>query len=157
MIDGLALLLGHCVGDYWFQSDKVALNKSNKGREGRFYCRLHCIIYSVCVALFVAFGGWTFSYLRNGLTGCETILANLSFAFLIAYITHYPIDRISFASKWMKWFGIVDFEKAPPIITGTISNAHINTRSFFVAPVYIIIDNSMHLTLMWMLFSLLGK
>jgi len=172
MLDGLALLLGHCVGDYWFQSNKIALNKSKDGPWGSYWCTLHCAIYSICVALFVVFGGWEYSswvadWFRIDLTRWEIVQGNFFIAFLIAYVTHYPIDRISFASKWMKWFGIVDFEKAPPTVEtheikdgfGNLgwSDGKVNIRSFFVAPIYIIIDNSMHLVLMWILFELLGK
>lgn len=160
MYSSIALLLGHMVGDYWFQSDKMALNKSKKGREGRLWCNIHCFAYSLCVAFFVVFGGWSCSYLRNDLTTLNAFFGNLSLAFLIAFITHYPIDRISFASKWMKWFNIVDFEKAPPEVNNNLTHYNrpcVNLRSFFVAPVYMVIDNSMHLVLMWILFSLLGK
>jgi hypothetical protein len=155
MYSSIALLLGHMVGDYWFQSEKMAINKSKKGREGRFYCNIHCYIYSICVAVFVYLGGWDCAFLRDDLNRWGIWAGNLSIAFLIAYITHYPIDRISFASRWMKWFGSTDFEKAPPKTDKF--DGSINIRSFFVAPVYIVVDNSMHLVLMWMLFSLLGK
>jgi len=157
MYSSIALILGHFVGDYWFQSGKMAVYKSEKGREGRYYCDLHCFIYSICVALFVVFGGWTCNYLRNDLVSWEIITGNLSFAFLIAYITHYPIDRTSFASIWMKWMGSTQFNKIDGWCNSVSHEVTINKRNYFVAPVYIAIDNSMHLVLMWIFFSLLGK
>lgn len=153
MYSSIALLLGHMVGDYWFQSNKMALNKSNKGWRGDLYCHLHCAIYSLYVAMFVLFGGWEFKFNFPDIQWWEAGISSLLFAFVIAYITHYHIDRYSFASKWMKWFDVVDFEKAPP----SLENGQVNLRSFFVAPIYCVIDNSMHLVLMWILFSLLGK
>ena len=156
MINYFPLLLGHMVGDYWFQTDEEAIKKSQGGELGNFWCTCHCVIYSLCVSLFVVIGGWRYGY-EDKISDLGIICGSLCVSFFIAFITHYPIDRISFAHKWMKWFNIIDFEKAPPNITGTISQAQVNLRSFFVAPVYIIIDNSMHLVLMYILFSLLGK
>jgi len=157
MYSSIALLLGHMVGDYWFQSDKMALNKSEKGIKGDEWCLLHCIIYSACVAVFVVFGGWEFVFC-DSVYWWKTILGSLIFSFLIAFITHYPIDRTSFAHRWMKWFGTIDFEKATPITNAPLPPALSgNVRTFFVAPIYVAIDNSMHLVLMWILFSVLGK
>jgi len=164
MYNSIALLLGHLVGDYFFQSDKMALEKSQRGDLGKYYCRLHCFIYSLCVALFVVVDGWR-SYMVEGSVLSKFFL-NLFVAFIIAYITHYPIDRTSFAWKWMKKFKSIQFQdtdgyavmghddKGNP--TG-IPDIRINKRQYFVAPVYIAVDNTMHLVLMWMLFSLLGK
>ena len=166
MYSSIALLLGHMVGDYWFQSDKMAINKSKKGREGRDLCVLHCLIYSICVALFVVFGGWSCSYLKNDLSPLNVLFGNLSFAFLIAYVTHYPIDRISFAWIWMRWMGSSKFEEVDGEVGAKYpdgfgnydtTQVKINKRQYFIAPVYIAVDNSFHLVLMWILFSVLGK
>lgn len=165
MYNSIALILGHFVGDYWFQSKEMAIRKSEKGGEGRLFCTLHCFLYSFFVALFVVFGGWEYAYLKDGLNGWSVFVGNSIFAFLIAYITHYPIDRYSFASIWMKWIGQDSFKEIDGELFTTwndlgdadSTNVKIDKRQYFIAPIYIAIDNSMHLVLMWILFSLLGK
>lgn len=165
MYSSIALLLGHCVGDYWFQNHKMAVNKSKPGLIGIIWCNVHCIIYSICVAIFVVFGGWNCKYLDNNLHALNAIMLNILIVFIIAYVTHYPIDRVSLAFKWMKWFGQSSFKDIDGELFTTwnelgdpdSTNVKIDKRQYFIAPIYIAIDNSMHLVLMWILLSVLGK
>lgn len=135
----LSLLLGHLVGDYLLQNDWLAKGKSKAGIEGMCICVLHCIIYAVVVATFITLDGWRCS----AFTRTQDILFLSAFdyswlyALSIAFITHYPIDRLSIGSKWMALYGQTKEGPFAPLI-------------------YVAVDNSMHLVLMYMLFRSLG-
>ena len=40
-------LICHLFGDYFLQTDKMALNKKEKTRKGLLFCILHCTTYSI--------------------------------------------------------------------------------------------------------------
>lgn len=138
MYSSIALFIGHEVGDYLFQNDKMALLKSQKGEHGCDWCLFHCFVYALCVMGFVVGGGWR----TNDLSLANSLLTS----FFVAFLTHFWIDRHSFGWTWMKWIGQSKFDDNPW-----------NKRNYFVGPVYIKVDNTMHLVLMWLLFSWLGK
>jgi hypothetical protein len=138
MYNNIALLLGHLVGDYLVQSKDMALNKSKPGSEGRNWCIYHCLWYSTMVASFVTIAGWR-------VIKFEDFFSSYAVAFIIAFITHYPLDRTSFGWWWMKMIKQSQFSDDPT-----------DKRNYFVGPVYIAIDNTWHLLLMWVAFSLLG-
>lgn len=127
------LILGHCMGDYLFQNNKMALSKSKKGGQGHFWCTIHALIYSVCVCLFL----WEANILVFG----------------IVFLSHWPIDRYSLGLKWSEFYGSISWRK---VYTEKGKDWHV--RLAFAAPVYIAVDNSMHIILMWSVLSeLLGK
>ena len=147
MYNNIALLLGHLVGDYLTQDEYTALNKSKKGIDGFLTCAAHCCLYSIMVAIFVVFGGWH----QTILAGCPDHFM----AFVIAFITHFPIDRWSLATPFMKMIGQSGFKEPDG---GMCCNGEvtINKRNYFIAPIYIAVDNTLHLVLMWVLLSCLG-
>ena len=162
MYNSLALILGHMAGDYLFQSDKMAVNKSGndlniKAKRIGYteitnsgWCTYHCMVYSICVASFVIMDGWRCSYID--LNNCWW---SWLVAFVIAYITNYPIDRYSFGWIWMKWFGQTKFSST--YYTNEDGDVVLrNLRALFVPIVYVAIDNTIHLVLMWGAFSLFG-
>jgi len=76
-----ALLLGHLIGDFLFQNQWMAQNKT-----GLAIPRLvHCLVYTVLV--------YAFSYLAGGIgpIGAGVIL-----------LSHFLIDRRSFVLWWAK-------------------------------------------------------
>lgn len=168
MYNNIALLIGHLVGDYIFQNDWMAKNKSEKSGKGVAICHVHSIVYAVCVTTFVVLGGWRFN---------DDLFSSIVAVFLIAHACHFPIDHYGLAGKWMKWFGqtlpdklekisvkALPDVKAGPDNTIDISfqipdrteEVYIGLRQYFWAPVYIAVDNAMHLVLMWLLLSWLG-
>lgn len=119
-------LLGHLVGDYLLQTNKMALRKSQPGWSGTLWCSFHCLVYTFSVCLFL----WTIDPL---------IIA-------LVFISHYPIDRLSLASKWLKFIGSRDF-----------MTAHYSKDEYkdldvaFSCLVYAVADNTMHLILLWLI------
>ena len=120
------IILGHLIGDYLLQSKTMALKKSEKGLAGHLYCLIHCLIYTAAVSLML----WTL----NPIIIC------------LIFLSHWPIDRWSLASKWLK------------IIKGRdIATAFYSQKEFqqidliFSCIVYTVVDNTFHLILLWLI------
>ncbi len=164
MYNNIALLVGHMIGDYILQNDWMASNKT-KGKtkgdsfidvcEGMSAICTHVTLYSLSVAACVTAAGWR-CYDEGWLTSSIV-------AYLIAWVCHYPIDRCSWSAKWGKLFkqtNLVDevynFELDLGHGKMACQYTAASLKAYFAAPVYIAVDNTMHLFLMWILFSLLG-
>jgi len=141
MYSNIALILGHLVGDYLFQGEEMAIKKSEPGNFGISWCLWHCFIYSTCVSLFVMLGGfWS-----------TNIIGGFAIVFGIAFLSHYWIDRYSLGWTWMEFIGQSRFKD----VDGNVSDkVIIDKRQYFIAPVYIAVDNTLHLILMWIGLSL---
>lgn len=63
-------LILHGIGDYYFQTDKQALGKKEKGWYGFKCCLIHCITYSLPFLLIAS-----------------------PLAVLVIFLTHFAIDR----------------------------------------------------------------
>jgi len=123
------IMLGHLVGDYIFQNDWMALNKSKKTIFGSFTCLVHCLFYSICVCLF-------------------TVMDPLWFC--LVFISHYPIDRYSLAENLAKAKGngkLIDWMTSSSKGQGWARTEQVT--SAFKAFVYIMNDNTLHLMIMW--------
>lgn len=129
MYNNIALLIGHFVGDYIFQNDWMAKNKIKPGLKGADACFTHTFIYSVCVTFFVLLGGWRY----------KDLLQSVFIVFGIAFLSHYWIDRYSVGNLWMDIYKHSKFDGKNP----------------FVPIVYVAIDNTMHMVLMWVALSLM--
>lgn len=120
------ILLGHLVGDYLLQGRTIAFRKSEKSRTGIFLCLLHSVIYTLSVCLFL----WTLN----------------PFIMLLIFLSHYPIDRWSLGSKWLKMIQGKDFRT---IYDAKEKGWEIDLA--FSCPVYMAVDNTMHLILLWLI------
>lgn len=118
------ILLGHLVGDYLLQSKTLALRKSEKGWGGVLFCLIHSLIYSLSVCLFL----WTLN----------PVVA------LLVFLSHYPIDRWSLASLWLKLIRGRDF-----IAAYQNKEKYWEIDLSFSCLVYAAVDNTMHLILLW--------
>lgn len=118
------IVLGHLAGDYLFQSKTMALRKSEKGLNGILWCTFHCLVYTFSVSVFL----WTINPLIIGLI----------------FLSHWPLDRWSLASKWLKLIHGRDFTKA---YRSTEKYHEIDLA--FSCLVYAVVDNTMHLILLW--------
>lgn len=115
------LLLGHLVGDYLFQTNKMAHKKAQSGREGLLWCAMHAAVYTACVCLFL----WTAKPLVIGLI----------------FFSHWPLERYGLGAKWVRYINGLDVSGA-----FKTNNPLLVAEAFFVP---IVVDNTLHLVLMW--------
>lgn len=109
-------LLGHIVGDYLLQPYKMAMKKSSSN----WVCLVHVTIYTTAV--------------------CTMMSTHDPVVIMSIFIPHFVIDRWSLGEKWLKMIGGRTIKEATKK-TGV-------EREFaiaFYAPVYIIVDNGLHL------------
>jgi hypothetical protein len=122
------ILLGHLVGDYLLQSKKMAICKSAKGWPGLAWCLAHCLIYTLVICLFTD----TAEPLKIGLI----------------FMSHFPLDRWSLASKWLKLIKGRDF------MTAYQSKEEFRDIDLsFSTLVYAVVDNTFHLLLLAAIFN----
>lgn len=125
--------MGHMTGDYLLQSTMMATTKGQaRTWQGWAWCLLHCLIYTATICLFLQ--RW-----------------DLVFAVLI-FNSHFWIDKFSLAEKWGQLTGGRTFAKA-------MSEPDDAKRPFSVAftcLVYVAVDNTMHLLLMWQIIKFIG-
>lgn len=124
------LLLGHLAGDYLLQNDWMARNKTRNDWTGWLSATVHCVIYTLAVCLFM----WNFDLIWIG----------------AVFLSHFPIDKFGFGTWYMK--RIKNYDMRAFIDKQTHHNeAERMTmiRASFLAVVYTVTDNAMHLILMW--------
>ncbi len=133
-----ALFLGHLVGDFLCQNDWMALNKTKPGWMGTLAALVHCIIYTV--AMCEVMQDWRASWMA------------------LVFLSHYPIDRYRLADYLIKW-------KGNKTVTAFLDNRHWNDdhqvrtlaiEAGFNAVVYVAIDNTLHLLIMYYGYMWLG-
>jgi hypothetical protein len=102
------LILGHILGDYFFQTHWMATNKTKSDLIGYISCFIHCSIYTTCIISCLWF----------------VIPSNyLILSFIGIFISHWFIDKYSLAYKYMQWKGGPDFTNPfAPIIYVMIDN-----------------------------------
>jgi len=138
-------VLGHFIGDYLLQN-KWMLSKSEKGTWGALVCIIHSFIYSLAVTLVVSL--YFYGSLLNSLRGPLVLT--------MVFLTHYPIDRWSLATKWLKWikgrrldrFDDMYQESYSGYLSRVSNVSNIATQQAFAAIVYTIADNTTHILLM---------
>jgi len=127
------IVLGHLVADYLLQPMEMAIHKTDRTWYGFNCCLVHCLIYTAVVCLFL----WTMNPLIAGLV----------------FLSHFPIDRYSLATFWLKMIGGRD------ILTefkSTIAeNPYREIGLPFSCFVYAVADNTMHLVLLWWITRLM--
>lgn len=124
------IVLGHLTGDYLLQSKAMALRKSDKGLAGLAWCTFHCVLYTASVSLFL----WTLNPL---------VIA-------LIFLTHWPLDRWSLASVWLKLIRGRDFASAY-----TSEDQYREFDVAFTCFVYAVVDNTFHLISLWLIVMLL--
>lgn len=146
MISGETLflmLLGHCIGDFALQPQKLALNKKASGYRGLSLCMVHCFIYTCTIIATMCLS----TDFRDMLFSLESHL--LQRFFIIMYLTHHMIDRTTFIDKYMRLMKIRSWNTDIDLEDGTITPKECITISFGTI-VYIVIDNTFHLILMYL-------
>lgn len=77
-MNGFGLLVGHLLGDYVFQNDWQAANKTKSSMA----CAVHCFLYTLAVWLCAC---WWLPWW--GVATC--------------WLAHFPVDRFGLARRWM--------------------------------------------------------
>ena len=143
------MLLGHLCGDYLFQNEFMALNKSKNTLEGWFAAFIHCVLYTFAVCLF---------------------MMNFDLIWIVVvFLSHFPIDKFSLAEKYMHYvkgkgmkdyvakdrFIIVEGQKYESAFTKPRLNRYDALEGGFTAFVYALTDNTMHLIIMYLAYNLI--
>jgi hypothetical protein len=130
MIDFIAVVLGHFVGDFLLQNKWMALSKTKKGGVGYAALLVHCVIYALSIAIIT----WHF----------EPLFVALVFA------SHLPLDRWSLATKWLR----IIKARTMPDAYRSVSDIREFDIAFAVV-IYIIADSTIHLLLLWAIVNVL--
>lgn len=80
-----ALILGHLIGDFLFQTDSMAKNKATS----TFHCIRHAVEYTTCVVI-------TLSFIGGAMLSEEGWIKLI----VLIFLTHFPIDRWSIGKLW---------------------------------------------------------
>ncbi|NTW22472.1 DUF3307 domain-containing protein [Candidatus Falkowbacteria bacterium] len=131
----IRIILGHLIGDYLLQSKKQAINKTEPGLIGLAWSLWHCLLYTGSVCLMM----WDF---RPSVA-------------LLVFLSHWPIDRFCLGDKWLRMIGGRDLyaiyysgEKYAEVEPSTIIGLS------FGCVVYTVVDNTLHLLLLWIFMCL---
>jgi len=120
------IVFGHLFGDYLFQGKTMALRKTEKSWAGVLWCFFHCLVYTVCVCLFL----WTLNPL----------------VILSVFASHLFIDRWSLGLKWLKMIRGRNFIEA-----FESKDRYRDVDLSFSCLVYAVVDNTLHLFLIWLI------
>ena len=123
------LLLGHLAGDYLLQNDWMARNKTRADWTGWLSASVHCIIYTLAVCLFMQ--------------NFQPIWM------LIVFLSHFPIDKFGLAELYMKHVKGYNMKQFLEGSDYPSTNRMTVLRGGFMAFIYAVTDNTMHLILMW--------
>lgn len=126
----IGILFGLWVGDYWLQPKWMAIMKGQKGWKGFLVCVLHSVIYTLTTCLFL----WHISPLL----------------FCAIFVSHFFIDRYSLALVWLRLIHGRDFYAEKDI---DYPDNWSRVLVPFACDVYIQVDNSMHIVLLWYMLS----
>jgi len=144
---GIIMLWGHFLGDYLFQTSKMASNKNKPGKLGWIYAIYHGFVYTCFVSgMLIAFNAFT-------------NLSQAIFFSIFTWITHSTIDHYSLAKKWST---MMQSDTLPDFKCVTISEYKLDWtaaevyKMAFNSFVYIVVDNTLHITLQGVFLIILG-
>jgi magnesium-transporting ATPase (P-type) len=129
------MLLGHLVGDYLLQNNWMALGKSKHNGLGWFTCTVHCILYAIAVC--AVMGAWSVSW------------------FGIVFASHFVIDKFGIAEHYLVLIRGRSLQQYLDNEENKIWSPYIGLRGGFYIFVYVVVDNTMHLLLMYGAWNLL--
>ena len=122
------MLLGHLTGDYLFQTDRMAKNKTDNTLEGWCAALIHCILYTFAVCLFM----WNFHLIW----------------IVVVFCSHFFIDKFAFGKWYLKHIKGMEMDDYR-------GKDYSELHAGFTAVVYTVTDNTMHLILMWLAYQLI--
>ena len=132
----IEMLFGHLVGDYFLQNNWIAQNKGKYSVAGWLICILHCSLYTISVCWFM--GDFRADWM------------------VLVFCSHFFIDKFALADKYARVIrsgGCLTrfFEKVGDWDTPKKEGL----TAAFCALVYVVIDNSAHLMIMYYGYKLL--
>lgn len=179
----LSLILGLLVGDYLLQPKLMAIQKSERSIDGFVACWIHCISYTFVTMSFIYNKPVVLIYCLlytlywNQAKHIETtkntipvyvwvtvfLLILSPFVWLshnwqiwavavTIFLSHWFIDRYSLASLWLKFIKGRDFMSEYKNI-GVLGTELISIP--FACNVYVIVDNGLHILILYFAFQLL--
>lgn len=128
------LLLGHLCGDFLFQNQWMAMNKSKNTWIGWIAALVHCIIYTTTVCVFM----WNFDW----------------YWWVVVFLSHFFIDKFAFGWWYLKHIKNMDTYKFFKNKNGYSTKAEA-IQAGFMSVIYTVTDNTMHLVLMWGAYQIL--
>ena len=129
------MLLGHFVGDYLLQNNWMALKKSDNTGLGWAACIVHCLLYTSAVCVLM----WEWNPLW----------------ITAVFLSHFVIDKFGIAESYLK---IINGRSLRRFITEPVNQTYSPTvalQSGFYVFVYVVVDNTMHILLMYGAWRLL--
>lgn len=129
------MLLGHLVGDYLLQNNWMALQKNKHEGVGQLPCLVHCALYTLAVCL--CMGNWDVPWI------CAV------------FASHYPVDRYGLAEKYLKLIRGRSLQVFLDDPENLEYSPYVNLRGGFYIFVYAVVDNTMHLLIMWIAWKLI--
>lgn len=123
------MLLGHLVGDYLLQNNWMALGKSKYNGMGWLTCTVHCLLYSLAVCLLM--WQWTAAW------------------FAVVFLSHFVLDKFGLPEMYLKMINGRSLERFMENPENKEYTPYIGLRSGFTVLVYVVVDNTMHLLIMW--------
>lgn len=129
------LLLGHIVGDYFFQNDWMALNKKSRNLP----CFMHVLVWTASVCVFI-------------IPELSVVSVQSSLIFLlINFVTHFAIDRTYIVDSFLHLIRGKSYQRAQNSNNGS-------ERTYAIAYtvlVQTVVDNAIHLTFLYLSAKLL--
>lgn len=139
----IAMVVGHFVGDFVFQNDWMAQNKKKMNVLGWQSATTHCLVYTITVLCFI--------YLA--------IKPELMYILRIApfvFMSHFILDKFPVVEWYMKFFDKQNWDTHLPTKYDSICweekmNAEQVVSAVFGAIVYVFLDQTVHLTMLYLL------
>jgi len=129
------ILLGHLVGDFLLQNNWLATNKTKYNGLGWATCLIHCYLYTIAVSLFTQ---------------------NIDVLWIIiVFLSHFIIDKFGIPEKYLKMINGRSLERFINDPENAAYSPYIGLRAGFYILVYTVVDNTMHLVLMYLGWKLL--
>ncbi len=132
----LWMFFGHVFADYFLQPEWMAIKK----KRSPSICNIHCAIYAVVVGSFVYIGGY------DRLIPMQLVLL---------YISHYIIDGTNLLENYMKAIGIRSWDTHAPKDFNEWARVSDSIYISFGAIVYVVMDNTLHLFMTFLIFQYL--
>lgn len=127
------LLFGHLFGDYLLQNNWMALNKKHNFKA----CIAHCTIYTLAVTAFLVAGG----------INCTFQL------FSLIFLSHIILDGTTLVDKWMKFYNVRSWNtQLPPMLDQNMTAEQV-VKTVFGAIIYVVMDNTLHLFMMFVIIK----